>query len=140
MFNSLLLMSMMCRGTKCGVQESQRTYPQDRAPLIEGERIVEMWIRSMTNYTQGIGPSYGYQTWITDKGNKIFVETIGTSEAQVLASGAKRGTYHGTARFTGGTGRFAKIRGNIVDVAKFYTDPKEGYSLQDSHGEYWLEQ
>ena len=108
--------------------------------MIEGERIVEMWIRSMTNYTQGIGPSYGYQTWITDKGNKIFIETIGTSEAQVLESGAKRGTYHGTARITGGTGRFAKIRGNMVDVAKFYTDPKEGYSLQDSHGEYWFVQ
>lgn len=126
-------------GHQIRVQESQRIYPKETGPTIEGERIVEVWTRSKTDYTQGIGPVHGYNTWITDKGNKIFLETFGTAEAQVLESGAKRGTYQGTARFTGGTGRFAKIRGNLVEVSKFYTDPKEGYNVADSHGEYWLE-
>jgi len=39
-----------------------------------------------------------------------------------------------------GTGRFAKIRGILVDVAKFDTDPKVGYNVSDSRGEYWFEQ
>jgi len=28
----------------------------------------------------------------------------------------------------------------MVDVAKFDTDPKTGYNVSDSRGEYWFEQ
>ena len=108
--------------------------------MVDGEHVVDWWIRSFSNYTNGIGPTWGFQTWVTDKGNKIFLETYGTSESQVTETGSKRGRYHGTTRVIGGTGRFAKIRGTLVDEAKFDTDPKAGYSLGDSHGEYWFEQ
>ena len=127
-------------GHQVRVQESQRTFPADKQPVIDGDRIIESWSRSVTDYTAGIGPAWGYNTLITDKGNKIFLQTIGTSESQATETGSKRGTYHGTARFTGGTGRFSKIRGTLVDVAKFDTDPKTGYNLLDSRGEYWFEQ
>jgi hypothetical protein len=127
-------------GHQVRVQESQRIFPAEKGPLIDDERIVESWSRSLTNYTGGIGPAWGYNTLITDKGSKIFLETVGTSESQATETGSKRGTYHGTAKFIGGTGRFAKIRGLLVDVARFDTDPKSGYSLLDSHGEYWFEQ
>ena len=120
--------------------EIQRTYSPDNQPVIEGERVVEAWVRGYSNYTSGVGPVWGYTTLITDKGNKIFIEGIGTSETQATDTGARRGTYHGTSRFTGGTGRFAKIRGLFVDVSKFDTDPKTGYNTLDSHGEYWFEQ
>jgi hypothetical protein len=120
--------------------EIQRTFSADSQLTIDGEWIVEAWVRGYSNYTAGIGPVWGYTTWITDKGNKIFTEGIGTSEAQVTDSGSRRGTYHGTSRFTGGTGRFAKIRGLLVDISKFDTDPKTGYNTVDSHGEYWFEQ
>jgi len=127
-------------GHQVRVQESQRTFPADKQPIIDGERIVESWSRSVTDYTAGIGPAWGYNTLVTDKGNKIFLRTIGTSESQATETGSKRGTYHGTAQFVGGTGRFVKIRGTLVDVAKFDTDPKSGYNLLESHGEYWFEQ
>jgi hypothetical protein len=120
--------------------EIQRTFSADSQLVIDGERIVEAWVRGYSNYTGGIGPVWGYTTWITDKGNKIFTEGIGTSETQVTDSGSRRGMYHGTSRFIGGTGRFAKIRGLLVDVSKFDTDPKTGYNTVDSHGEYWFEQ
>jgi hypothetical protein len=127
-------------GHQVRVQESQRTYPENRQFMVEGERVTETWIRGFSNYTGGIGPAWGYQTWITEKGNKIFSEYSGYSEAITQATGSKRGTYHGTARIIGGTGRFAKIRGVLVDVAEFDTDPKTGYNRVDSHGQYWFEQ
>jgi hypothetical protein len=121
------------------VQESQRLYPVEKGFVVDGEHVVEWWIRSFSNYTNGIGPTWGFQTWVTDKGSKIFLETTGTSEAQVTDTGAKRGTYHGVSRIVGGTGRFSKIRGTLVDVSKFDTDPKAGYTQSDSHGDYWFE-
>ena len=120
--------------------EIQRTFSGDNQLVIDSERIVEAWVRGYSNYTGGVGPVWGYTTWITDKGSKIFTEGTGTSESQITDTGSRRGTYHGTSRFIGGTGRFAKIRGLFVDVSKFDTDPKTGYNTVDSHGEYWFEQ
>ena len=127
-------------GHQVRVQETQRTYPPDRQPVIDGERIVEAWVRGFSNYTNGVGPAWGYGTWIMDSGNKVFIEYFGTSESQVTGTGSKRGTYHGTSRLVGGTGRFSKIRGVFVDETKFDTDPKAGYNVSDSRGEYWFEQ
>jgi hypothetical protein len=127
-------------GHQIRVQESQRTFPSENQPTIEGESIVEAWVRGFSNYTNGIGPAWGYLTWVTDKGNKIFVEYSGSSESATTATGSKRGTYHGTARIVGGTGRFVKIRGTLVDVGEFDTDAKAGYNRANSRGEYWIEQ
>ena len=127
-------------GHQLRIYEAQRTYPADKAPVIDGERIVDAWVRGFSSYTGGIGPVWGNTTYITDKGNKIFVESIGTSETQATETGSKRGTYHGTSRLVGGTGRFAKIRGLIVDVSNFDTDPKTGFNTVDSHGQYWFEE
>jgi hypothetical protein len=77
-------------GHQIRVQESLRTYAVDRQFGIDGERVTEWWIRSFSNYTNGIGPSWGFQTWITEKGNKIFLETYGTSESQATETGSKR--------------------------------------------------
>jgi len=127
-------------GHQIRILEIQRTYEPDKQPVVDGEHITEMWVRSFSNYTGGIGPTWGYTTWLTEKGNKIFVEASGTSESQVSQTGSKSGTYHGASRIVGGTGRFAKIRGTLVDVSKFDTDPKSGFSDIDTHGEYWFEQ
>lgn len=127
-------------GHQVRVQESTRVYPAENQPLIDGERLVESWGRGFSNYTGGIGPSWGYSTWITDKGNRIFLEYWGSSETKITATGSKRGTYHGTSSIVGGTGRFSKIRGVLVDVTEFDTDQKVGYQTGTSRGEYWFEQ
>jgi len=127
-------------GHQIRILEVHRTIAADNQPVVDGERIVEIWTRGFSNYTNGVGPAWGYNTWITDKGHKIFVENTGTSETQPTETGSKRGTYHGTARFVGGTDRFAKIRGTLVEVTKFDTDPKTGYNAGESHGDYWFEQ
>jgi hypothetical protein len=126
-------------GHQVRVYENQRVYPADKQPIVDGERIVEVWGRGFSNYSSGVGPSWGYGVWITEKGSKIFLEYSGTAESQATEAGSKRGTYHGTSRLVGGTGRFSKIRGYLVEVTKFDTDPKAGYVIGDSRGEYWFD-
>jgi len=126
-------------GHQVRVQESQRIFPAENSPTIDGEHIAEWWGRGYSNYVAGIGPAWGYVTIITDKANKIFLEFNGTSETRVTETGSKRGTYNGTSRFVGGTGRFAKIRGYLIEVTNFDTDPQAGYNTGDSRGEYWFE-
>lgn len=126
-------------GHQVRVQETHRTFAVDHQPMIDGERIVESWIRGFSNYTSGIGPAWGYATWITDQGNRIHAEYSGASESRLTDTGSRRGSYHGTLKLTGGTGRFAGVRGVLVDVTEFDTDPKNGYNRGTSHGEYWFE-
>ena len=127
-------------GHQIRILEIQRTIAPENQLVIDGERIVEMWGRGYSNYIRGIGPTWGYNTWITDKGNKIFLENSGSSETQPTETGSKRGVYNGTSKFVGGSGRFSKIKGYLVEITKFDTDPKNGYNVSDSHGEYWFEQ
>ena len=112
------------QGHQVRVFEAHREFPAEKQLVVEGEHVVESWVRGFSNYMGGIGPAWGYVTWITDKGSKIFLEYAGTSESQATETGSKRGTFHGTSRLVGGTGRFAKIRGILIDTSKFDTDPR----------------
>jgi hypothetical protein len=127
-------------GHQVRVFEYQRVFHVDAQPVIDGEKIVEQWGRGFSNYANGVGPAWNYTTYLTDKGNKIFAQTIGTSEAKVRENGSRYGTYHGTAQIVGGTGRFAKIRGTLVEVAQFDTDATSGFSRGTGRGEYWFGQ
>ena len=126
-------------GHQIRIYELQRTYPSENGIVLDGERVIEEWSRGSSNYTRGIGPVSGFTTWTTEKGNKVFMESAGSSETAATETGSKRGTYHGTARIVGGTGRFAKIRGLLVGESKFDTDPKLNYNIYSIHGEYWFE-
>jgi len=107
---------------------------------IDGVGIKEAWVRGFSNYTNGLGPAMGYAVWNMEDGSKIFLEWSGTGRSEATAGGARRGTYTGSTKFTGGTGRFSKIRGSFFDVTEFDTDPKTGYSRESSKGEYWFEE
>jgi len=126
-------------GHQVRAYEIQRTYIADKGPMVDGERITETWTRGTSSLTNGVGPASGFTTWNTDAGGKIFVESTGVSEGKTTETGSKRGTYHGMGRIVGGTGRFAKIRGVLVETATFDNDPKTGYSTLESRGEYWYE-
>ena len=126
-------------GHQVRVFENHRIYAADKQATVAGERIVESFGRGLSNYVSGIGPVFGYITLVTDKGNKMFLAFSGTSETRPTETGSKRGTYNGTARFTGGTGPFSNIRGYLVDSTKYDTDPKTGYNVGEFRGEYWFE-
>lgn len=126
-------------GHQVRVYEIHKTYSSGNQPVIDGEHIVESWTRGFSDYIGGVGPTSGYSTLVTDKGNKIFIQYSGASESKPTETGSKRGTNHGTSHFVGGTGRFSKIRGTLVDSSKFDNDPKTGYNVGESRGEYWFE-
>jgi hypothetical protein len=125
-------------GHQIRIQEAHRINPPN-GHAIDGVKITESWVRGYSDYVNGVGPAWGYSVWMMEDGNRIFLEYTGTSESQTTASGSRRGTYHGTTRITGGTGRFTKIRGQLADIAEFDTDPNKGYNRVSSKGEYWLE-
>lgn len=124
-------------GHKVRIVEIQRTYTKD-PPRIMGVKVVETWFRGFTDYGASGGPGHGYETWILEDGNKIYLETTFLSYAQTTATGSRRGTSHSTDRFVGGTGKFASIRGQLSASVEFDSDPKAGYNRPVTQGEYWL--
>jgi hypothetical protein len=125
-------------GHQIRILEVQRVYTSDN-PMVMGTKVVESWSRGSSDYVNGIGPAQGYDIWVLEDGNKIFSEWRGTSYTEATSTGSRRGTFHGTTRLLGGTGRFATIRGVITTDTEFDTDPKTGYNRPVSRGEYWLE-
>jgi len=107
--------------------------------VLDGVRVVEEWDRGFSDYTNGVGPAHGYGIWVLEDGNKVYLEWHGTSYSTTTATGSKRGTFNGTTKIAGGTGRFAKIRGVMSDSVEFDTDPQSGYSRAANKGEYWFE-
>jgi hypothetical protein len=57
---------------------------------------------------------------------------------ELTETGSRRGTYNGTTRFTGGTGKFGALRGTLTDDIEYDTDPKLGFNRPVARGTYWL--
>jgi hypothetical protein len=125
-------------GHQVRILEVQRTYTTDN-PVVMGTKVVESRTRGSSDYINGVGPAQGYEIWVLEDGNKIFQEWRATSYTEATSTGSRRGTSHATIRLTGGTGRFATIRGVITNDVEFDTDPKTGYNRPVSKGEYWFE-
>ena len=124
-------------GHKVRIVEIQRTFTKDH-PVIMGTKVLEMWFRGFTDYGANGGPGHGYETWILEDGNKVFLESVFLSSTEATATGSRKGASHATVRFLGGTGKYASIRGSLSSSAEFDTDPKNGYNRPASKGEYWF--
>jgi len=124
-------------GHKVRIVEIQRTYTKNH-PTVLGVKVVETWFRGFTDYGANGGPGHGYETWILEDGNKIYVESVFLSSTEATATGSRRGTSHSADRFVGGTGKFASIRGSLSTSVEFDSDAKTGYNRPVARGEYWL--
>jgi hypothetical protein len=124
-------------GHEIVVYELQRIYATDQ-PTVMGVKVVESWAYGLTDQTNGVGTSEGYNVWILEDGNRLFSDFHGTVYGALSETGARKGTYYGTARFLGGTGKFAALRGTLTDEVQYYTDPKAGYNRPVTRGEYWF--
>ena len=125
-------------GHQIRIVEIQRMYTADH-PVIMGTKVVEVWARASSDYVNGVGPAQGYDIMLLEDGSKIFSEWRGTSYSEATSTGSRRGTFHGTIRWIGGTGKYATIRGVIAAVSEYDTDPKTGYNRTNHKGEYWFE-
>ena len=124
-------------GHKVRIVEIQRTYTKNH-PTVMGTKVLESWFRGFTDYGSNGGPGQGYETWILEDGNKVFLESVFLSSIESTATGSRRGTSYATSKFVGGTGKYAAIRGSLSATTEFDTDPKTGYNRPNSRGEYWL--
>jgi hypothetical protein len=71
-------------------------------------------------------------------GDKIYAEWTGTTQSVVAADGSKRQTGEGTARWTGGTGKYRGVRGIEWDHAMH--DLEKGINQLKAEAEYWFEE
>jgi hypothetical protein len=117
------------------IYEIQRTGSEVE---FSGVKSKESWSRGYSDYTNSTGSTAGYGVWILEDGSKVFSRYSGISQTVVGADGGKKGTYHGVTQITGGTGKFANIRGFVRDVTKF--DIQAGYNELSGEGEYWFEE
>jgi hypothetical protein len=102
-------------------------------PMINGVKLVEMWSRTTTDYTDNNGTSAGYGVFVLENGDKFFARF--SSVAQNSGGGKLTGMTSGS--ITGGTGKFTGIRGVIRSTNT--ADPKAGVYDGQTDIEYWLE-
>ena len=125
-------------GHQIRILEIRRTYNEKSRFAVSGIKVKENWTWGYSDYVLGVGKAWGYTVWILEDGGKVFLEYSGGSNTQPTGSGAVEGTFHGTARLTGGTGKYRGIRGTMTDAVEFNTDPASGYNRGNGKGEYWF--
>jgi len=122
-------------GHQVRIYEIHRQGPEAE---FSGIKARESWSRGFSDYTNSTGSTSGYGEWVLEDGSRIFNRYTGTSQTVIGADGKRKGTYHGVTQITGGTGKFANIRGYIRDMTKF--DAQAGYNESSGEGEYWFEE
>ena len=124
-------------GHQIRIYELHRIYPADTKPNCEGIKLKESWDRGFSDYVDRNGRTWGYGVVTLENGDRIFEEWDGVSQTIVDPDGAKRSTYTGIRRYTGGTGKYQGVRGLLRDSAAF--DPDKKTNQLRSEGEYWFE-
>lgn len=127
-------------GHQVRIQETQRIYNDKSTLSFSGVKATEGWVRGFSDYTNGKGKAWGYGHWVLEDGSRIFYEYVGTSHSETTATGSLAGTYYGTTRIVGGTGKFKGIHGTTTDTVVFDNDPHNGFNRSGGKGEYWFEE
>jgi hypothetical protein len=124
-------------GHQVRVYEIRNTYPEKDFSF-GGVLVTESIARGMSDYINFGGPFVTYNVYTLEDGNKIFSRNTGTSQSVTKPDGTQVVRFSYVENFTGGTGKFRGIRGQLAGngerapVAKTLT-------VQWS-GEYWLEE
>jgi hypothetical protein len=123
-------------GHQIRVASLQTKYTKE-APEYDGVKVVEAmgWLASDYVAASGHFTSYGVSQMAN--GDKIFTHAEGLVQTSIGADGGKRTTFSTVTTLTGGTGKFATIRGTIRGSG--ITDFKTGTTGNPSEGEYWFE-
>jgi hypothetical protein len=110
--------------------EIRRTFPND-PPIIGGLALKEEWFRGTSDYTDNNGPASFYGVYVLENGDKFF--TYSTAISRKAGAGLSAVT---VGRITGGTGKFANMRGTVYTVRT--ADPAAGINEGQTEIEYAL--
>lgn len=127
-------------GHQVRIYKVLRTFSEESTFVIRGVRVKSSETNGYSDYTNGIGPVWGYEVWTMDDGGKVFLTYTGSTFSEPTETGARRGIATSGGRITGGTGAWKSLRGVMHSVSKFDSDPQKGYSQADNKGEYWFDE
>jgi hypothetical protein len=116
---------------------SLHTKYSDKAGGYDGVKPVESnaWLTS--DYVNGSGRFNTYAVTLMANGDKVFSRADGVSQTSIGTDGGRKTSFSTVTTITGGTGRFATLRG--TSRATGVTDFKTGTSNTSSEGEYWFD-
>jgi len=119
-------------GHTVGIFEIHRTYPASAPIVINGLRLKESWTRGYSDYVSNNGISTNYQIYIAENGDRFHAVTHSMGQAD---DSGKRSTVS-VGHITGGTGKFAAMRGMIRSQGA--SDGKRGFNESSTEIEYWF--
>jgi len=118
-------------GHTVGVYEIHRVFGAN-APVVNGLKLKETWTRGYSDYLSNNGLSTNYQIYVAENGDRFFVasRTMGQADA------AGKRTTISVGEITGGTGKFAGMKG--ISRAQGASDGKRGFNETSAEIEYWF--
>jgi hypothetical protein len=116
---------------------SLQTKFANEAPEYDGVKVVENMGWLAADYIGASGHYTGYGVLLMANGDKIFNRSEGLVQTSIGADGGRKSSFSTVTTLTGGTGKFATIRGTIRGSG--ITDFKIGANSNPSEGEYWFE-
>jgi hypothetical protein len=125
-------------GHQVRVYSVHAVYPQE-APVFEGVKVKESWLRAMSDYTNLSGHANGYYVYVMDNGDKVFARWEGLTQTTINPDGSRASEVWGVTTLTGGTGKFKGIRGTLHGSSKVDWKGSANPS-SPTIGEYWFEQ
>jgi hypothetical protein len=93
--------------------EAHGTFPTN-APIIDGLKVVDWWVRGIGDRVEGNGPATQYNEFVMENGDKFYARVDG-----LVQNTSTNLTSTQVGYITGGTGRFATIRGIIRATTNF---------------------
>jgi hypothetical protein len=120
-------------GHQVRVLEIHRVFPND-PPVINGMKLKEQWTRGVSDYVDTNGTATNYSIYVMESGDRFFVRTTVLAQNNVSPDGTRKSTATSTGFITGGTGKFANMRGIVRSVNVF--DPKSGLNDGQTEIEY----
>jgi hypothetical protein len=120
-------------GHQVRVLEIHRTFPND-PPVINGVKLKEQWTRGVSDYIDTNGTANNYNVYVMENGDKFFVRLTVLAQNNTNSDGSRKSTATSTGFITGGTGKFAAIRGIVRSINVF--DPKAGLNDGQTEIEY----
>ena len=123
-------------GHQIRVAELHTVFTGD-APAYAGVKVKESWARLTSDYVDGSGRAVQYAVAHMENGDKVFSRTELIAQSSVGADGARKLAFTTVITLTGGTGKFAGIRGTLR--GRGMSDMKTGTSDTQTEGEYWFE-
>jgi hypothetical protein len=123
-------------GHQIRVATLQTKYTKE-APEYDGVKVVESTLSLTSDYINASGRFMQYGVLQMANDDKIFTRVEGLSQTSTAVDGTKKTSFSTVTTLTGGTGKFASVRGTIRGGGT--TDFKIGTTGNPSEGEYWFE-